>query len=211
MTHNGDGRVARALVIDDQPLTRKGIACVLRERSHDVQICEAGDVDTAVEAARSCQPDLILLDSDLHGRRPTSAIPALDGVAPNAKIVVMALHGDARDVRDAFSAGADGYVSKEGGPEELDHALAQIESGARYLDPRLGATLAADNLPPARLGLLTQREQRVLELVSVGMTNREIADELGVSLRTIEGNRARAQRKRGLHSRADIVSFVRGG
>ena len=209
MSRNGANGVVRVLVIDDEPLVRKGLACVLRERGPDVRVCEAGDVDAAVVAARSCEPDLILLDSDLDGRRPVSAIPALDAAAPDAKIVVLALHGDARDVRDAFSAGADGYVAKEGGAPELSHALDEIERGARYLDPSLGASLAADNLPPARTGSLTRREQRVLELVAGGLTNREIARELGVSLRTIEGNRARAQRKRGLHSRADIVAFVR--
>ena len=208
MSRNGEHGVVRVLVVDDEPLVRKGIACVLHEWGVDVRVCEAGDVDTAVEAARSREPDLILLDSDLEGRRPVSVIPALDAAAPDAKIVVLALHGDARDVRDAFSAGADGYVAKEGGPLELSHALDEIERGARYLDPGLGASLAADNLPPARAGSLTRREQRVLELVAVGLTNREIARELGVSLRTIEGNRARAQRKRGLHSRADIVAFV---
>lgn len=199
----------RTLVIDDQPLVRKGIGCVLRERDHDVRVCEASDVEAAVAVARSCKPELILLDGDLAGRRPASVIPALEAAAPQAKILVMALHGNARDVRDAFAAGADGYVSKEGGAEELDHALAEIERGARYLDPALGATLASEDLPP-RAGSLTRREQHVLELVALGMTNRAIADELGVSVRTIEGNRASAQRKRDLHSRAEVVSYVRG-
>lgn len=202
--------VTRALVIDDQPLVRKGIASVLRERGHEVRVCEARNVAEAVAAARSCEPDLILLDGDLDGHRPATVIPALDEAAPHAKIVVMALHGDAADVREAFSAGADGYVAKEGGPAELDHALGEIESGLRYLDPQLGASLAADDTRPARAESLTRREQLVLELVATGLTNRQIAEQLGVSVRTIEGNRARAQRKRGLHTRADVVAFVRG-
>lgn len=201
---------ACTLVIDDQPLVRRGLASVLRERAADVRVCEAGCVDAAVEVARACRPGLILLDADLDGLRPAALIPRLDEAVPQAKIVVMALRGDAGDVRMAFAAGADGYVSKQADVRELELALAEVERGGKYLDPRLGASLASESLPASRATSLSQRERRILELVAAGLTNGEIAAELGLSIRTIDANRARAQRKLHLHTRAEVVAYVRG-
>lgn len=198
------------LVIDRQPLVRRGVSSVLRARGDDVYVCEASDVEGAVAAARSCSPDLIVLDAEIDQLGPDSVIPRLRVTAPTAKIVVLARRGDARAIRRTFAAGAEGYISAQVGLAEFDLALAEIERGAKYLDPRLGATLASDVFESGRAPTsLSQREQHILELVDAGLTNREIASELGLSVRTIEANRARAQRKLHLRSRSDVVAYVR--
>jgi DNA-binding NarL/FixJ family response regulator len=187
------------------------VSSVLCARGDDVYVCEAGDVEGAVEAAGSCSPDLIVLDAEIDQLGPESVIPRLRVTAPTAKIVVLARRGDTRTIRRTFAAGAEGYISAQVGLAELDLALAEIERGAKYLDPRLGATLASDVFESGRApASLSLREQHILELVAAGLTNREIASELGLSVRTIEANRARAQRKLHLRSRSDVVAYVRG-
>lgn len=198
------------LVVDDQPLVRKGLACVVRDHLGEARVCEAADAEAAVEAARACGPDLVLLDAELAGVRGSALIPRITAAAPKSKVVMMALHPTLRDVRASFGAGADGYLSKDASIAELDLALTEIEHGGRYLDPRVGASLASDETAPPRLASLTERERHVLELVSAGLTNREIAEEIGMSLRTVEANRARAQHKLDLHTRADVVAYVHG-
>jgi DNA-binding NarL/FixJ family response regulator len=206
---SGRSASRRVLVADSDPLVRFGIRCILRERDPAVRVCEAAGLDAALGAARTCDPDVIVLDSDLGGRRPEAAIPALEQAAPQARIVVLGEADELDAVRTAFGAGAAAFVLREGGREELERAFAEIEAGARYLDPHVGASLASDGAGTAP-ETLSDREQRVLELVALGLTNVQIASELGLSVRTIEKARARAQRKRGLRSRADVVAYVRG-
>ena len=198
----------RLLIVDDHQLVRSGIRRLL-EGEEDLTVeDEAGTAYDAVRLARLHKPDVILLDVVMPGGSGVDAIPEIREAAPDAKILTLSMQDDPSYVRQAFAAGASGYVLKEAADDELLAAVREVAVGRRYVDPQLGARLAAADAAAAAAAAddpLTDREREVLRLLALGHTNQELAQMLYISVRTAETHRARIMQKLGLETRAELV------
>lgn len=201
----------RLLIVDDHQLVRSGLRRLL-EGEEDIAVeDEAGNAYDAVRLARLHKPDVILLDVVMPGGSGLDAIPDIRSAAPDAKILTLSMQDDPSYVRQAFAAGASGYVLKEAADDELLAAVREVAAGGNYVDPQLGARLAAaaaTATAEAESDPLTDREHEVLRLLALGHTNQEIAQMLYLSVRTAETHRARIMQKLGLSTRADLVRYA---
>ena len=153
---------------------------------------------------------MLVLDLNMPGE-PTSldAIPRVAEVSPGTRVVVLTMQEEPEFARRALRAGAAAYVLKEAADSELVEAVRRAAAGETYLNPRLGAALAAaPPEPPGPPGDLSEREAAVLRLIALGHTNPEIAGQLFLSVRTIESHRAHIAQKLGLSTRAELVRFA---
>jgi two-component system, NarL family, response regulator NreC len=198
----------KILVVDDHAVVRSGL-CMLLDAEQDLEVVgEAGDMRNAVFEARSLKPDVILMDVVLPGASGIEATAAVLKEAPDAKVLVLSMQDDPRYVREAFSAGASGYVLKEAADAELVDAVREVAAGGRYVHPELGARLVsaeADERAKADADPLSDREREVLRLLALGHTNQEIAKMLYLSVRTVETHRAHIMQKLTLQTRAELV------
>jgi two-component system response regulator NreC len=198
----------RVLIVDDHTLVRSGLRLLL-EAEEDVCVeDEAGDAEQAIRLARLHKPDVVLLDVVMPGRSGLEAAPEILEAAPKARILVLSMQDDPSYVRQAFSAGASGYLLKEAADDDLVQAVREVASGGRYVHPALGARLAAAEAEArarAEADPLSEREREVLRLLALGHTNQEIAKLLFISVRTAETHRAHVMQKLRLSTRAELV------
>jgi two-component system, NarL family, response regulator NreC len=203
----------RVLIVDDHAVVRSGIRLLL-EREQDIEpVGEAASGREAIFEARSAKPDVVLLDVVMAGGNGLEAIPTLLHERPDTKILVLSMQDDPRYVREAFAAGASGYVLKEAADVEVVGAVREVARGGRYVHPELGARLVAADAAAARKAEadpLSDREREVLRLLALGHTNQEIARQLYISVRTAETHRAHIMQKLHLSSRADLVRYAIG-
>jgi two-component system response regulator NreC len=203
--------VIRAIVVDDHAVVRSGIKLLL-EREGDVEVVgEAGNAKDAVFAARAQKPDVILLDVVMPGESGIEVLPKLLKESPETKVLVLSMQDDPNYVREAFAAGASGYVLKEAADEEVVAAVREIANGGRYVHPALGARMVAaeaEARAAAEADPLSEREREVLRLLALGHTNQEIAKMLYISVRTAETHRAHIMQKLRLSSRAELVRYA---
>jgi DNA-binding NarL/FixJ family response regulator len=200
----------RILIVDDHAVVRAGIRMLLNAEADFEVVGEAGNVRDAIFEARSLKPDTILIDVVMPGQSGLDAIPVLLHEHPDTKLLVLSMEDKPRYVRDAFAAGASGYILKEAVGEELVAAIREVARGGRYVHPELGARLvaaAADAQQRTDENPLSRREGEVLRLATHGHTNREIAEKLFISVRTAEAHRAHIMQKLNLSSRAELVSY----
>lgn len=198
----------RILVVDDHAVVRAGLRRVLDAESDMETVAEAADAERAVFEAIESTPDVILLDVMMPGKSGIEGMPALLQAAPNAKVLVLSMQDDPRYVREAFEAGASGYVLKEAADTEVVGAVRAVAAGERYVHPSLGARLfaaEAEGRRRAEQDPLSEREREVLQLLALGHTNQEIAKKLFISVRTAETHRAHIMQKLKLSSRAELV------
>ncbi len=201
----------RAVVVDDHAVVRSGIKLLL-EREEDMEVVgEAGNAKDAIFRARALTPDVILLDVIMPGESGIDVLPSLLKEAPEAKVLVLSMQDDPSYVREAFAAGAHGYVLKEAADEEVVAAVREIANGGRYVHPALGARMIAaeaEARAAAEADPLSEREREVLRLLALGHTNQEIAKMLYISVRTAETHRAHIMRKLQLSTRAELVRYA---
>jgi two-component system, NarL family, response regulator NreC len=198
----------RIVVVDDHAVVRTGLRLMLDAEADLEVVGEAGDARAAVFEVRAQKPDVILLDVVMPGESGIEALPKLKQEAPAARVLVLSMQDDPRYVREAFAAGADGYVLKEAVDAEVVAAVREIAGGGSYVHPALGARMvAADAAAQAKQSAnpLSAREEEVLRLLALGHTNQEIAGLLFISVRTAETHRAHIMQKLGLASRAELV------
>jgi two-component system, NarL family, response regulator NreC len=198
----------RIVVVDDHAVVRTGLRLMLDAEADLEVVGEAGDARAAVFEVRAQKPDVILLDVVMPGESGIEALPKLKHEAPDARVLVLSMQDDPRYVREAFAAGADGYVLKEAVDAEVVAAVREIAGGGSYVHPALGARMvAADAAAQAKESAnpLSAREEEVLRLLALGHTNQEIAGLLFISVRTAETHRAHIMQKLGLASRAELV------
>jgi two-component system response regulator NreC len=198
------------LICDDHALVRSGLRKLLESEVGVEVVGEAADAEEAIERVAAEQPDVLLLDVVLPGRSGIEALPDLLAAAPETQVLVLSMQDDPSYVRQAFAAGATGYLLKEAADAELRQAIRDVADGRRYVHPLLGARLAAaettsEAKPTDRL---SEREHEVLHLLALGHTNQEIAKILFISIRTAETHRARIMQKLGLSTRAEIVRYA---
>jgi DNA-binding NarL/FixJ family response regulator len=172
---------------------------------------EAGSARDAIFEARALKPDVILLDVVMPDQSGLEIIPQLLHENPETKVLVLSMQDDPRYVREAFDAGASGYVLKEAADSEVVAAVREVAGGGRYVDPELGARLVAAESAERRRAEedpLSEREGEVLRLLALGHTNQEIAKQLYISVRTAETHRAHIMQKLRLSSRAELVRYA---
>lgn len=201
-------RTLRVLVVDERSLVRVGLCCLLGKAKRNLAVEQAASPSELAVALGERRPDVVLLDAELGGRPLAEAVRVVREEAPGTRVIVLGLEPSLHEVRQAFAGGADGYVTKEGAVDELVTAIDEVAAGRRYLDPRLGAELVVSKTAEEPGTRLTSEERRVLRFVARGLTNREIAERLGRPLRTVEGIRARGQRKLGTSGRAELVELA---
>jgi two-component system, NarL family, response regulator NreC len=203
--------VTRVLLVDDHAVVRAGLRRVL-EAEPDIEVVgEAGTARDAVLEARATKPDVILLDVVMPGESGVDVLPRLLKEAPGTKVLVLSMQDDPRYVREAFAAGASGYVLKEAADSEVVGAAREVAAGGRYLHPALGArVITAEEEARAAMEAdpLSDREREVLRLLALGHTNQEIAKMLFISVRTTETHRAHIMQKLRLKTRAELVRYA---
>jgi two-component system, NarL family, response regulator NreC len=200
----------RIVLADDHTIVRSALRALLEADGEFEVVAEAGDVDEAVRKALAYKPDVIVLDLSMPGGSSLNAIPRMREASQGTAVVVLTMEDEPRFAREAFRAGALGFVLKEAADTELVAAVRAAVSGLRYLNPQLGGLLAmVPDAPPGPPDGLTEREVDVLRLVALGHTNAEISDQLYLSVRTVESHRAHIQQKIGRTTRAELVAYAR--
>jgi two-component system, NarL family, response regulator NreC len=198
----------RVLVVDDHAIVRTGLRRVLDAEPDIETVGEAPSAERAVFEAIEHTPDVVLMDVVMPGKSGIEGLPALLQAVPDAKVLILSMQDDPRYVREAFAAGASGYVLKEAADTEVVSAVRAVAAGDRYVHPILGARLVAaeaDERKRAEADPLSDREREVLRLLALGHTNQEIAKMLYISVRTAETHRAHIMQKLRLTSRAELV------
>jgi DNA-binding NarL/FixJ family response regulator len=210
----------RVLVCDDHAVVREGIRHVLEAEPGVSVVAEAGNAAQALALATEHRPDVIVLDVSMPGESGLRAAPRLREAVPEARILIMSMHDNAEYVREGVRAGASGYLLKDSAAAELRLAVRAVHAGGSYFstpaaqgltgtgtgDERDGRDGAEGTLPP--IDVLTARERDVLEGIARGLTNKEIAGELGISHRTVETHRESLMRKLGIRTVAGLTRYV---
>jgi two-component system response regulator NreC len=203
--------VIKVVLVDDHAVVRSGLRLLL-DGQEDVEVVgEAGNAKDAVFRARALKPDVILLDMVMPGESGLEVLPKLLKESTGSKVLVLSMQDDPSYVREAFAAGASGYVLKEAADEEVVSAVREIAGGGRYVHPALGARLVAAEAAEraaAEADPLSEREREVLRLLALGHTNQEIAKQLYISVRTAESHRAHIMQKLRLSTRAELVRYA---
>jgi len=201
----------RILIVDDHAVVRTGLRLLLEAEDDLEPVGEAGNARDAVFQARVLKPEVILLDIVMPESSGLDVLPQLKHESPDVKVLILSMQDEPRYVREAFAAGASGYVLKEAADTEVVAAVREVAGGGRYVNPELGARLVAADAEAARLAEadpLSDREREVLRLLALGHTNQEIAKQLYISVRTAETHRAHIMQKLRLQTRADLVSYA---
>jgi two-component system, NarL family, response regulator NreC len=199
------------VLIDDHAVVRSGLSLLL-DAEEDIEVIgEGGSAQDAVFRARALKPDVMLLDVVMPGQSGIEAMPKVLKESPDTKVLVLSMQDDPSYVREAFAAGASGYVLKEAVDEEVVAAVREIANGGRYVHPTLGARIVAaeaQERAAAEADPLSEREREVLRLLALGHTNQEIAQTLYISVRTAESHRAHIMQKLHLSTRAELVRYA---
>lgn len=201
------GASIRVVIADDHAVVRRGLRQVLDADGGFEVVAEAADLDSARRYVRGHHPDVLVLDLNMPGGSSLDGIPEIRAECPGTQIVVLTMQDEPAYARHALGAGALGYVLKEAAEAELVEAIQRAAAGDTYLNPRLGARVAAEP-PPGPPDGLSEREVEVLRMIALGHTNAEIADKLYLSVRTVETHRAHIQQKLRLGSRSELVRYA---
>ncbi|HMC49726.1 MAG TPA: response regulator transcription factor [Solirubrobacterales bacterium] len=203
----GDLGATTIVLADDHTVVRNALRLLLDAEPGFEVVAEAGDVDTAVRYVRGHKPTVLILDLNMPGRSSLDAVPDIRAASPQTEIVVLTMQNEPAFARRALQAGVRGYVVKEAADAELVQAVCSAAVGDTYLQPALGARLAAGENSDKE-DELSERERDVLRLIALGHTNAEVAEQLYISIRTVESHRAHIQQKLSLSSRADLVRYA---
>jgi DNA-binding NarL/FixJ family response regulator len=205
----------RVIIADDHAVVRQGIRGVLEEVEGLTVVAEAGDGEAALELTRKHQPDVVVLDVTMPGKTGLEVARELRDAGSGVRVLILSMHDDPAYVLEAVRAGADGYVLKDVAPAELRAAVTAVYEGREYFSARVTHQLSLglrteieEEQRRSRLDSLTAREVEVLLMVAEGKTNRGIAEDLGISPRTVETHRERVMAKLRIRTVAGLTRFV---
>jgi len=201
-----DSETIKLVLADDHAVVRSALRMLLDAESDLEVVAEAGDAESAVRYVRGHKPGVLVLDLNMPGGSSLERIPEINEASPDTRIVVLTMQEDPAFAREAMRAGVLGYVLKEAADAELVKAVRLAAEGETFLQPALGARLAAE--PQDGESELSDRELEVLRLIALGHTNSEIAEQLYLSVRTVESHRAHIQQKLRLTKRSELVRYA---
>jgi len=203
----------RVLLVDDHTVVRQGLRRVL-ENDPEIEIVgEVGDGRAAVDAVRRLDPAVAIVDISLPSLNGIEVTRQLAKVSPNTKVLILSMHADDGYVRQSLRAGAKGYLLKDADDQDLIKAVVALSAGGSCFSPAVSKLLLERYLeegPDAadELGVLSDREREVLQLIAEGKSNKEVAQTLDVALSTVESHRKHIMEKLDLHNTAAIVRFA---
>src|SRR3954462_2795236 len=202
----------KILVADDHPVVRKGLQSCLAKQDRLKIVGEASDGDEALRKVRELAPDVVLMDINMPRMNGLVVTEQLRKESPDTKVLVLSVHNNREYIFRIIQAGAHGYVSKEAPPAELLKAIESVYDGEAFFSPEIAqaalnqiVTSGGKKEPFAQL---TSREREVLVLIAEGQSNKEIANKLGIGVRTIETHRERIMRRLDIHSVAGLTKYA---
>jgi two-component system response regulator NreC len=198
----------KVIIADDHNVVREGLKMMLDSQPNLRVVAEAADADTALRMTRAHRPAVLIMDLNMPGRTTLETIPEILSGSPGTRIVVLTMQDEPALAQATLRAGASGYVVKDAAGDELVHAIQVALEGQTYLHPQLGARIATQQSVDEQSDDLTDREREVLKLIALGHTNGEIAEQLFLSVRTVESHRAHVQQKLSLSTRAELVRYA---
>jgi len=204
----------RIFLVDDHSFILEGLKALIGAQPDMDVIGEAENGEMAVLKVADCLPDVVVMDVSMPRMGGMQATVQIRKSCPNVRVLALSMHEDTTYLRALLEAGASGYVLKRSASQELIQALRHVAAGATYVDPAIASKVTAafvgtPSLRGEAAGMsLSEREEAVIRIVAQGYTNREIAERLDLSVKTVETYRARAMEKLGLASRADLVRFA---
>lgn len=193
----------RILLVDDHPLVRDGLRARLEAVPHFSVVAEAGSADEALERARDV--DLVLMDINMRGASGIEATAQIMQRYPDIAVLILSMHDKLEYVTQAIQAGARGYVLKDAPGKDIVLAIDTVMAGGIYYSPALARQLAR---PAQQDNQLTVREQEVLRHIASGQSNKQIARDLALSVRTVETHRLNIKRKLGIEGQAELIRFA---
>ncbi|MEK8129181.1 response regulator transcription factor [Paenibacillus filicis] len=204
------------IVVDDHAVVRSGLTMLLSDKPDLQVIGEASEGDEGIQAALALKPDVVLMDFSMpHGKDGLTATVELKKLLPDTSVLILTMHDDDEYLFRAIQAGASGYILKSAPHEELLAAIRSVAAGDAYLYPTATKRLMSEYLDklknPENKGTydsLSEREKEVLALVAKGYANKEIAELLVISVKTVETHKSNVMEKLGLKSRPELVKFA---
>lgn len=205
----------RILITEDHETVREGFKLIINGQEDMETVGEANNGREALRLARELQPDLVLMDISMPELNGLKAAAMLKRVVPEIKILTLTRHTDEAYLQELLQAGVSGYVLKQSAPSELIRAIRTVAAGNNYLDPTLtGKVFHAYTEKNIKLrgdlrgDQLTTRESEILRHIALGYSNREIAEEFDISVKTVEAHKANAMKKLDFSSRKDIIQYA---
>jgi two-component system response regulator NreC len=199
----------RVLLADDHAVVRHGLRSLLEKEGY-VVIAEASDGRDAVRQAADARPDIAILDVSMPMMNGMDAARELTKILPDLKVILLTRHDEPQYVTAALRAGVKGYVLKSQAANELVQAIEEVRRGTIYVSPQISRPAMETHLSlaPLRTDPLTPRERQVLQLVGEGKSTKDVAQLLGISIKTAESHRARLMRKLDIHETAGLVRYA---
>jgi DNA-binding NarL/FixJ family response regulator len=203
----------RILIADDHGVVRAGLRALLNGVGDLEVVCEAADDSETLRVAEELRPDIVLLDISMPGAGGIEATRRLRELLPATRVLILTVHEDSTLLREAIRAGAAGYLLKRAVEPEIMAAIDAVQRGELYVHPAMTRLLLQDPTPRGHPrggdpSALSRRERDVVRLLARGYTNRQAAEELQLSARTVEAHRASLMSKLGLHNRAELVRWA---
>jgi two-component system, NarL family, nitrate/nitrite response regulator NarL len=209
---NSTKQKIRVLIADDHPVVRKGLQSCLAKQERLKIVGEAADGDEALQKTRELEPDVVLMDISMPRMNGLAVTEVLRKEVPNVKVLILSVHNNQEYIFRIIQAGAHGYVSKEAPPADLLRAIESVFNGDPFFTEDIARaalnqfiTNGGKKEPFAQL---TSREREVLVLIAEGQSNKEIANKLGIGVRTIETHRERIMRRLNIHSVAGLTRYA---
>lgn len=202
----------RILVADDHEVVRRGVRALL-ESQRGWRVCaEASEGRDAIAKARKAKPDLAVVDVSMPGCNGLEATRAIRSELPDCEVLVLTMHDSEEVIREVFASGARGYVLKSDAGRDLVSAVRSLRKRNVFITPKLTQAVIANYTRggdrPASSSQLTPRQRQIVQLLSEGKSNKEIASALGVSVRTAETHRANIMRRLEIHSMSELVRYA---
>lgn len=205
----------KILIVEDNQLFREGLKSLLASNTGYELIAEAKDGLEALRLTRKIQPDFILLDISMPRLNGISVIKEIKSVYPDIKILALTIHESDEFVLQTFDAGANGYCVKDCSRQELQIAIQTVLEGRTYISPQIADQVMEGYLESSKKlkkktdwDTITRREREILKLVAEGYKNRQIADLLHISIKTVEKHRANIMRKLDLHNASELTAYA---
>ncbi len=207
----------RILLVDDHAVVRSGLAMLLSAKEDMEVVGEAAEGEEAIAKALECRPDVVLMDLSMpHGKDGLSTTAELKKVLPSAAVLILTMHDDEEYLFRAIHLGASGYLLKSAPHEEMVSAIRHVAEGNAYLHPTATKRLMSEYLDKLKNGggdggayeSLSEREREILAKVAQGYTNKDIAEQLIISVKTVESHKSNLMDKLNLKTRPDLVNFA---